>query len=874
MKAIVALIPFFLFASELMHPEDPKSRDLNSLGFGLSGDVAISDGIYFVGQTSSPLNNGSIYIYTLSDSQEMNQREILAPITNELGFDFGYSVAVDGLWLVIGAPHRGNLEGRVFIYRKSAENQWLLFHTVNNGKRSKDFGSKVAISNNHIFIGDRDINDEKGSVFTLSFDSKANMWKENGALFHNGLSPDSFFGHDIALDGDRAIVGSRNGNIAIYYRFENETWQEKQVLTPDRYQSKGRFGFSVALNGDKAAIGYPGYDEKGLIQIYNFSENNWNKIQTILNPDDDKGTYFGNEIALDHDNLLTGNYNGEKAFLYNNDGKSFNLIHGIQSPDTNEGKFGRSLDINDDMIIVGATYGQIAHIYTKDIQGAWGKSHSVSSKDRIFSKSGELVPCVNGKSGDYDCKGIDMMSFISPSDLSGGVNTELNDIWGWTDPTTKKEYAIVGLRIGTSFVDVTDPVNPIVVGMLPTATSNSTWRDIKVYKDHAYIVADNAGNHGVQVFDLKQLRGLSSFNEFKMNYHYTNVGSVHNIAINEETGFAYATGISSADSSDFICGGGLHIIDLSDPGEPSFAGCFAHAGTGRSGSGYTHDAQVVIYDGPDKDYTGKEIAFSSNETALSIADVSDKSNPLIISKFDNMQFGYVHQGWLSKDHRYFFVNDELNEYQGPDKYQTTLIFDLRNLDEPEILTVYRSNLQTIDHNNYVVDNLLYQSNYSTGLRVINIQKIQSPTEVAYFDTYISGDIVDFVGSWSNYPYLKSGTLLVSSIEEGLYVLKATDGGTLTTTQEKNKSYQFILKENYPNPFNPITSIEYELPIAGNVELIVFNTLGKEVAKIDWGYKVAGRHHSIFDGSQLPSGVYFYQLKAGEVVQTRKMSLIK
>ena len=105
------------------------------------------------------------------------------------------------------------------------------------------------------------------------------------------------------------------------------------------------------------------------------------------------------------------------------------------------------------------------------------------------------------------------------------------------------------------------------------------------------------------------------------------------------------------------------MLDLTNPAEPQFAGCFSHEGTGRSGTGYTHDAQIVVYNGPDTEYVGKEIAFSSNETALSIGDVTDKKNVKIISKFDNANFGYVHQGWLTEDHRYFFVNDELNEYR-------------------------------------------------------------------------------------------------------------------------------------------------------------------------------------------------------------------
>ena len=139
----------------------------------------------------------------------------------------------------------------------------------------------------------------------------------------------------------------------------------------------------------------------------------------------------------------------------------------------------------------------------------------------------------------YPCSGIDLYAFISPNDLGGN---ELNDIWGWTDPATNREYALVGLTNGLSFVDITEPLYTKVLGHLPTQTRSSVWRDIKVYKNHAFVVADNVGNHGVQVFDLTQLRGVTSFTTFQPNTVYDQVGSVHNIAINEETGYAYAVG--------------------------------------------------------------------------------------------------------------------------------------------------------------------------------------------------------------------------------------------------------------------------------------------------------------------------------------------
>jgi hypothetical protein len=149
-----------------------------------------------------------------------------------------------------------------------------------------------------------------------------------------------------------------------------------------------------------------------------------------------------------------------------------------------------------------------------------------------------------------------------------------------------------------------------------------------------------------------------------------------------------------------------------------------------------------------------------------------------------------------------------------------------------------------------------------------------PIESAYFDTYAAGDKISFVGSWSNFPYFSSGTIIMTSIEEGFYVLKASQGGNLSTENEIAIPDEYALKQNYPNPFNPTTQIQYELPKAGEVNITVYNTLGVEVMEIDKGFRSAGIHKVTFNGNDLPSGIYFYQLKVGSIVKTRKMSLIK
>ena len=123
---------------------------------------------------------------------------------------------------------------------------------------------------------------------------------------------------------------------------------------------------------------------------------------------------------------------------------------------------------------------------------------------------GAEIPCSGGMAGPFPCNNVKLMSYLPVSGLGGGSGVELNDLWGWVDPQTNREYAIVMRNDGTAFVDVTDPLNPAYLGFLPIpdgATPN-TWHDVKVYANHAFIVADAAGQHGIQVFDLTTLRGV------------------------------------------------------------------------------------------------------------------------------------------------------------------------------------------------------------------------------------------------------------------------------------------------------------------------------------------------------------------------------
>ena len=451
------------------------------------------------------------------------------------------------------------------------------------------------------------------------------------------------------------------------------------------------------------------------------------------------------------------------------------------------------------------------------------------------------TPCTNGEAAGFPCQGVDLMAFLPISDIGGRVGGVLSDIWGWTDPQTGNEYALVGRDDGTAFVDVSDPVNPVYLGDLPLhdGAMPSFWRDIKVYADQAFITADNAGVHGMQVFDLTQLRAVTNPPvTFSETAHYAGFTESHNLAINEETGYAYAVGGDT-------CGGDLHMINLQ--ADLAFAGCFSFFG-------FTHDIQCVVYQGPDAEHQGKEICFASNVAQISVIDVTDKAMPTVLSGATYPNFGYIHQGWLTEDHRYFFQNDELDEFRGLVANTRTLIWDLTDLDDPVLLNEYVAENTASDHNLFIVGSTMFQTNYRSGLHIFDISEVANPVEVGFFDTYPADDSTGFLeGSWGNYPFFESGTVVVSSIGEGLFIVKPT---TLTVAREEPETPDpFALSPAYPNPFTRQTTVTLTLDAAQPTTIGVWNMLGQQVGSLHRGMLAAGAHRFVFDADGLPSGVY-------------------
>lgn len=305
------------------------------------------------------------------------------------------------------------------------------------------------------------------------------------------------------------------------------------------------------------------------------------------------------------------------------------------------------------------------------------------------------------------------------------------------------------------------------------------------------------------------------------------------------------------------------MIDIRDPKNPVFAGCYDQMG-------YTHDAQCVIYDGPDATYRGKEICFNANEDDIVIADVTDKSNPQTIKSVTYKNVFYAHQGWLTDDHRYFISNDELDELNTGTNTKT-LIWDMQDLDNPVLVWTYRSALNSIDHNLYVKGGLVFQSNYTAGLRLLDITGIASNDvkEVGFFDTYTFNDDASFDGSWSNYPYFESGNVIISDRQNGLFVVKPTvtviPPGTVTGLDDNDLSEEAFLI--FPNPAQDVLNIDYLDSSSGPTSVNLYDGSGRLVMA-----STLKSHQNNIEVGHLNRGIYYLKMANQQGAVVKRIAL--
>lgn len=800
-RARLLLLTAFLFPLTA-----PPGSGQENLRFGTS--VAVGDGELIVGEVANWLRPGTVYVYGRGERGGWEEVALLRGPGPEVGDGFGASLALAGSSLFVAQG------GEVRLFDREVDGSWRMTGTLQapSVREEEDFGASLAAEGDWLLVGApfpepsgaASSEGEPGSVYAFRRGDDGD-WVEAARLQASDAIGANRFGAALSMSEGMALVGAPFGEdrsgVTYSFRLDSATgeWSEVARLQPSAPQAGEGFGFSVAMQGGLAVVGAPERNgSEGAAYVYRYDEEEaWTQHARLGPFAGGPQARFGTAVGVDGHDVWVGAPSGQPlttgsayVFRTRDDGPAFGWAQRMELADSNpDDDLGQRIAVAAGIALVAATgkdhdAGSVA-VYTRDGSDGWREDGLLEARNETLPRVvGQEVECDDGMAGPFECDGaVSLLSFLPVEDLvPSGSNrgTRVNDIWGWYDEETEREYALVGRIDGLSIVDVTDPVNPVLIGDLPKTPGgppSPTWRDMKVYQDHVYVVADGAGAHGMQVLDLTQVRDVTDPPVvFEPTYHYTGVNSTHDIVINGETGYAYIVGGRAGGET---CGSGLHMLDIQEPASPVFVGCFNHEGTGRGGGGYTHDAQCVIWRGPDERYHGREICLGANEDAISIADVTDKSNPVAVGVGRYPNAAYTHQGWLTEDQHYWFVNDEGDELAGTVGRTRTLVWDLSDLEDPQLALEYMGTTSASDHNLYIKGDLMYQSNYRAGLRIIDISDPLDPHEVGWLDTAPFLDPEPgFSGSWSNYPFFRSGAIGVTSVHEGLFLVRYRDPSTV------------------------------------------------------------------------------------------------
>lgn len=413
-----------------------------------------------------------------------------------------------------------------------------------------------------------------------------------------------------------------------------------------------------------------------------------------------------------------------------------------------------------------------------DTKATAGEKVEVARKlARLYAElqsGASAAPCVDGSVSGLACDSVDLLSHVAFADISARPAGS-NDVWGFVDLNTHREYAIAGFDSGTGVFDVTDPAEPREVGFIDG--QSASWRDIKVmqffdataarFRAYAYVTTDGASD-GLFVIDLT---GLPQ--SVRRTDYVSDFSSAHNVYV---TNVDYATGVPNTDAAPLLIiaganldGGAFRAYDLSDPARPRFVA----RGDGGNQK-YMHDAASLVITDARKDTQcfgaapSCQVLLDFNEDTVDVWDVTDPGLPRRLSSTPYANSGYTHSGWPSEDGMFMFVHDELDEQRFG--LATTLrVFSLSDLRSPDVVGSWNGSTAAIDHNGFVRGNRYYMSNYSRGLTVLDISDPSTPVAVGRLDTYPFSDESSFVGAWGAYPFFWSGNVAISDIGSGLYL---------------------------------------------------------------------------------------------------------
>lgn len=431
-----------------------------------------------------------------------------------------------------------------------------------------------------------------------------------------------------------------------------------------------------------------------------------------------------------------------------------------------------------------------------------------------------------------------------------------NEIWGLA--LNGREYAVIGSTLGTHFIDVTRPQDAEEVAFVAGASSgaNIIHRDYHNFGCYLYAVSDE-GSGSLQIIDIS---GLPDTVQVVYDDD-TFFGRSHNIFIDTSAAILYACYARGGESITTP----LKLLDISDPTRPRELATYNNFGSGTVS--HVHDC-----------YVQEGIAFLNlGFDGMAIVDFSNPLEPVNLSTLTDYVFsGYNHSGWATEDLNYYYLGDESHGF--PLK-----VLDVSDLTEIKVLRSFDAESPaelSIPHNQIIACDYLYVSYYYDGLQVYDISDPATPKRIAYYTTSSREHRKSYEGAWGVYPFLPSGNILVSDMQEGLFVLSGPDGDC-TTNSEMSLTCDFLSPvrstadpENvvkiYPQPADDYLMISRQgsLKSQEKVNVRLLDIHGRSLQR--WEKEFLNGDLQLNLAPALPSGMYFLAFRNGSEQFTRKI----
>ena len=446
----------------------------------------------------------------------------------------------------------------------------------------------------------------------------------------------------------------------------------------------------------------------------------------------------------------------------------------------------------------------------------------------------------------YDHQNVNLLSTWDnpaiPPEPQYGIR--YNGIWGWDDGTGN-EYAILGGGDGVYFIDVTNPAIPILKDFVAGARDSCIWRELKTYSNFAYMASDDYPPNSFQIADL--------------SYLPDSVHLVHNgttIMERSHTIFIDGNKLYAGSPKGGVVGNGgtsLAVFSLANPAAPVL---LRKLNQDYPAIGSVHDMFVrndTVYAscGWDGLYIFK---FNSNNTFS-----------LIGSLTTYIDQGYNHMSGLTDNGNTMVMMDEV-----PNQLAVKVV-DVSTITNPQVVSTFKSSLGDTPHNPFVLGNdYVVCANYQDGVQIYKITNPALPVRTGYFDTHYQTPIgttsYGYLGCWGAFPYLPSGTLLASDMQNGLFVLDPSVALGVGIPENP-------ISANAANAFYNVEGNSFQLSLSllslQNVKADIIDMTGRVVYSINKNF-ASGNFMLSIPASQFAAGIYVVTIASENLNLNKKV----